>query len=456
MAIFHLHIDSYRRSRGRTAVGGAAYRRGLKAACRVSGKRFNFRSKEEVAFSEFIPAQNDPTDYSQLANLLKLYEAVESREKHPRATLGREIEAALPLELTLPQQVELVRLFVAEVRHHFGAEKAFFDFSIHAKSNNTHAHICMSEREQVAPFVFDKTKRRDWDGDEFVRVCREAWQTQTNTALQQAGINQSVDCRSHTDRGLKVLPALHEGKAAYFNSEVKTMNDTIKKTNQDIKAKFIIPDDEVDINELRTKSTPSVCSNPDASDPAKIMSENFQYRLAQKQYENFAIYGLSFINIKHPNHVTLWFKDRSSLVDKGNSITASGGTEKDNAERMVELARLKNWKRIRFSGSNLFLREAFKQALANGLEIVTEGEEQEKLLSLIKTEVQNVAAASAITADIAREAVKAKAAAKARAEAKASEPYIPPVSKIPTLVGLGAKLKSPPPPTSKTGRGLGL
>jgi len=402
MAIFHLHIDCYRRSRGRTAIGGAAYRRGLKAACPVSGKRFNFRKKSEVAFSEFIPAQNDPTDYSQLSNLLKLYEAIERGEKHPRATLGREIEAALPHELTLPQQVELVRGFVAEVRQRFGCEKAFFDFSIHAKPNNTHAHIAFSEREQIAPFVFDKTKRRDWDGEEFVKVCREIWQTQTNSALAEAGINQRVDCRSHTDRGLEVLPSFHEGKAAYFKSEVKTMNDTIKQKNETIKAKFIIPDDDIDINELRTESSPSVCSNPDAFDVEKSLLENYQYRLAKEIYNDFAIKNLAYVNHKNHKHITLWFKDRSSLVDKGNIITAKGGTEQKNAERMIELAKLKNWQRITFSGTDIFLREAFKQAIENNLEVVAEGAAQEKLLLTIKAEIQKSAVASAIKAELAR------------------------------------------------------
>ncbi len=396
MAIFHLHIDCYRRSRGRTAIGGAAYRRGLKASCPVSGRRFNFRSKEEVKFSEFSPAQNDSIDYSQLSNLLKLYEAVEQGEKHPRATLGREIEAALPHELNLFQQVELVRAFVFEVRQRFGCERAFFDYSIHAKDNNNHVHICMSEREQLSPFVFDKTKRRDWNGEEFVSSCREIWQDQTNYALEMAGIKQRVDCRSHADRGLSVLPSLHEGKAAYFDSEVKNMNDTIKQKNQEIKARLIrpIPNDAFDINELRPQTMTATCSNPDASDIDKTIQEDFQYRLARKQYESFAILGLSYINLKHPKYITLWFNDRSSIVDKGNLISAKGGTVKANAERMVELARLKNWKRISFSGDNDFLREAFKQALALNLEVVVEGEGQQALLSLIKAEIQPAVAVS--------------------------------------------------------------
>ncbi len=396
MAIFHLHIDSYRRSRGRTAIGGAAYRRGLKASCPVSGRRFNFRTKEEVAFSEFIPAQDDLTDYSQLSNLLNLYEAIERAEKHPRATLGREIEAALPHELALPQQVELVRAFVAEVRQRFGAERAFFDFSIHDKQNNAHAHICMAEREQSAPFVFEKTKRRDWDGESFVSACREIWQAQTNSALEQAGINQQVDCRSHADRGIKVLPSFHEGKAAYFNSEVKKMNDIIQQTNQEIKARLIIPEEVIDIEELRTTETPAVCFNPDDMKVERAKLAGFPYRLARKQYEGFSILGLSYINYKHPKRITLWFDDRASVVDMGSRITASGGTAKANAERVVELARMKGWKRIVFSGDEEYLREAFRQALAKGLEIATDGERQQTLLKTILAEIQPQAGAQVL------------------------------------------------------------
>ena len=56
MALYHCHIDHYRRSEGRSSIGGAAYRRGIKAKCAVTGKHFDFRKKEEVVYSEFVPA----------------------------------------------------------------------------------------------------------------------------------------------------------------------------------------------------------------------------------------------------------------------------------------------------------------------------------------------------------------------------------------------------------------
>jgi len=361
MAIYHIHINSYQRSRGRTAIGGVAYRRGLKASCAISGKRFNFRAKSEVVFSEFLPSQNDPTDYTKLENILQLYEAIERTEKHPRATVGREIEVALPHELNLPQQVELVREFVAEVRQRFGAERAFFDFSIHDKPSNQHAHICMSEREQAAPFVFEKTKRRDWDGESFVSACREIWQAQTNAALEKAGISQRVDSRSHADRGLEVLPSFHEGKAAYFNSEVKKMNDIIKATNQGLlKAPALPPEDLSDIYGAGVEECCG-CENAEA-DPTKSI---FQNRLAKQRYAGFNIPGLSYIQLKNPNYVTLYFSVpvRSKIVDHGSQITAHGGTPQTNAERVIALAQLKKWEKVRLFGSVAFVEAAMAKAL---------------------------------------------------------------------------------------------
>ena len=381
MAIYHLHIDSYRRSRGRTAIGGAAYRRGLKAACRVSGKRFNFRKKSEAIFSEMIPAQNDFTDYTQLGNLLQLYEAIEHTEKHPRATLGREIEAALPHELNLSQQVDLVREFVAEIRQRFGAERAFFDFSIHAKDGNEHVHICMSEREQTAPFAFAKAKRRDWDGDEFVLACRRIWQTKTNSALEKAGISQRVDSRSHADRGLGILPSLHEGKAAYFNSEVKTMNDIIKAKNQQLLKAPAEPEEDLGAI-YRAALPPQESGMIENADPEP--NKKYQYRLAASLYEGFSIHGLTYCNMKNPKYVTLFFKDRSKIVDSGEHLTASGGTAKDSAQRVIELAVLKKWQVVRLSGSLAFVEAAMGYALAAGLDVSPIDEEQRELWARVK------------------------------------------------------------------------
>lgn len=420
MAIYHLHIDSYRRSRGRTAIGGAAYRRGLKAACRSSGKRYDFRGKGEVAFSEFIPAIGDETDYSQLANLIQLYQSVEDIETHCRATVGREIEVALPTELTLSQQVELVRSFVAEVRQLVGADRAFFDYSIHTKEGNPHTHICMSEREQSAPFTFSKTKRRDWDGEDFVRACREVWERHTNFALQQAGINQRVSAASHADRGLEILPTLHQGKAAYFESEVKAMNNTICSINQEIITKQQTQSVEkqarskrldkllrrnrnkaeqasvpIPASEIPQEITPAIPTTPPAFQPDEYCGmecidlpnkKPYIVLLLEHQYGHSFTFSksLAYVNLNDPTKAVLNFKDKSQLLDYGDRLESFNSTPEASAERMLELAAAKGWKSVVFTGSEAFLRSAFTLSLAQGFTVYAKDEAQQKILDEIR------------------------------------------------------------------------
>lgn len=448
MAIYHLHIDSYRRSRGRTAIGGVAYRRGLKASCTVSGRRFNFRTKEEVVFSEFIPAQNDPTDYSQLDNLLNLYEAIERAEKHPRATLGREIEAALPHELTLPQQVELVRSFVAEVRQRFGAERAFFDFSVHAKDNNEHAHICMSEREQIEPFVFEKTKRRDWDGEEFVKVCRQVWQTQTNSALEKIGNGQRVDCRSHADRGLRLLPSFHEGKAAYFNSEVKKMNDTIKNKNQELQAAndewlarkaraAILQKQDALLQKIIPCEMSCVPSQQSVKFPPDVdVLQEWQY-FEVYEYVGPAPSAVQFSETEF--RATVLFDDGGTVVDYGGRVKSIGSAPEIGALRVIQLALAKDWGAVSFNGDEAFLRAAFAQAMQYSIQIIPRDEWQMNLLQQLRSGILPLSV---------------------EVVAVPTNNVVPLLPRIPTIFEVGAKSKkvgsnsSAPAPTKKRPRGI--
>jgi len=391
MAIYHLHIDSYRRSRGRTAVGGMAYRRGVKAGCRHSGKHYNFRGKGEVVYSGFVAVDGDKTDYSKLENLIRLYEAVEQQETHCRATVGREIEAALPNELTLDQQIELIQGFIQEVKQSADAERAFFDFSIHHKPNNPHVHICMSEREQLSPFVFSKTKRRHWDGKDFIKQCRQLWERHTNTALLAAGVDQRVDCRSHADRGLSVLPSLHEGKAAYFNSEVKTMNGQIKETNESIKKKRemtpFVPVPEAPVPTFAASDQPEF--DDDAEWGIQCEDEPAAHdlrRLLKDKYNHYFGFSKHIVHVElKGEYAILHFKDRSTITDQGGRIIAEGSNPQLSAYRIIELATAKGWHSVSFTGDDDFLRCAFLRAIEQGMEVVPKNENQALILAEIRT-----------------------------------------------------------------------
>lgn len=454
MSIYHCHVDCYRRSEGKTSSGGLAYRRGEKMKCGVTGKHFDFRKKEEVIYSEFINAKCDNRKHD-LASIKKLYEEVEITEKHPRATVGREIECALPNELSKSQQIALVKSFISRIKTEAKADNAFFDYSIHAIKENNHVHIAMSEREleiKENNFVLSKNKNRAWHEKDFVSLVRKAWEIETNLALKNAGIGQRVDSRTLAAQAVNRIPTLHEGKSRHIkNGSRKMINNEIKKTNILIEDKknIFVDDPELDAGHYAKevaweaeqakkeaegeseqnaifaweadygeaeqakktallKAPPaentedltaiyntnqtevSKCVNND--DENKDNKEIYKYRLAEEKYKNFSISGLTYINLKNPNYVTMYFSDKSSIVDSGSLLSAAGGTAKENATRIVELARLKNWKSIKLSGSNDFLRESMQQALFVGLEVIAEGEEQEEILKKIKADTVPVVA----------------------------------------------------------------
>ena len=171
------------------------------------------------------------------------------------------------------------------------------------------------------------------------------------------------------------------------------INQQIKEKNAELQqiakpAPFTIPEDDFSLDELKTESTESIgtCSSVQKFNPM-----DYRYRLAKQHYEGFNITGLSYVNYKHPQQVTLWFKDRSRLIDKGNQIQAHGGTDAEAALRIVALAKLKQWQKVTFSGNQNFLQEAMRQAIINGLEVEAEGDEQKKILLKVQADLKTAA-----------------------------------------------------------------
>ena len=97
MAIFHLSIKIVSRSSGKGAVAAAAYRAGVKLEEKETGYTHDYTRKSGVIYSEiFLPA-NAPQEYQ---NREILWNEVQKVEKKSDAQLAREIEVALPVELS--------------------------------------------------------------------------------------------------------------------------------------------------------------------------------------------------------------------------------------------------------------------------------------------------------------------------------------------------------------------
>ena len=104
MAIYHCSIKIISRGKGKSAVAAAAYRSGENLTNEYDGITHDYTRKGGVVHTEILLPDHAPTEYADRA---VLWNAVEKIEKAKNAQLAREIEIALPKELTREQGISL-------------------------------------------------------------------------------------------------------------------------------------------------------------------------------------------------------------------------------------------------------------------------------------------------------------------------------------------------------------
>lgn len=230
MASYHCSIKTISRSAGRSVVAAAAYRAGEKLIDDETGMVFDYRKKGGVLSNEIFLPQGAPI---AMLNRNALWDAATAKETRGNSTLAREMEAALPAELTQEQRGVLLRNICLEmVQKHGVAVDACMhvphkkhideiesedhlddDEKYHAE--NYHAHILYSTR-QLGANGFGK-KTREWDdrNSGTVEYWRERVATLTNEALAAAGHETRVDHRSLKDQGITRAPKIRLPRAVF-------------------------------------------------------------------------------------------------------------------------------------------------------------------------------------------------------------------------------------------------
>ena len=140
MAIYHCSIKIIGRSTGRSATSAAAYRAGVKIYDDELGETFDYSKKRGVAFSEVLLCANAPEEFIDREKLWNSVQAIETQknaqlsvqaiETQKNAQLCREIEVALPVELSREEQIKLVREYI---RQHFTSNGMCADWALHDK-----------------------------------------------------------------------------------------------------------------------------------------------------------------------------------------------------------------------------------------------------------------------------------------------------------------------------------
>ncbi|KAB3587238.1 hypothetical protein GAY21_23530, partial [Phocaeicola vulgatus] len=110
MAIYHFSAQVISRSQGRSVVAAAAYRAGERLEDERYGQTHDY-TKKSVSERAIAAPANAP---AWAKDREQLWTAVEAAEKRKDAQLCREINVAVPRELSAAQQRELLSTFVSK------------------------------------------------------------------------------------------------------------------------------------------------------------------------------------------------------------------------------------------------------------------------------------------------------------------------------------------------------
>ncbi len=210
MAIYHLSARIVSRAKGQSAVHKAAYNARTQLRDEREGRTSRDYSAEGGLLFSGIFAPKGAPDWVQ--DREQLWNRVEAAEKRKDAFVAREIEIALPHELTEQQREWLVKDFVREqfVRRGMVADVAIHAPDLEGDERNYHAHILLTTR-QLDGEDFAKTKTREWDTKATLYEWRQSWERTTNRYLERFGHEEHIDHRTLEAQGIDREATIHLG-----------------------------------------------------------------------------------------------------------------------------------------------------------------------------------------------------------------------------------------------------
>ena len=219
-------------------IAAAAYQSGETLFSQYTGTWESGDHEERIVHKEILLPPNAPQEY---ADRQTLWNAVDAAEDSPSAQTARRLIIALPKELTLEQNTELIRQYcqttfvdkgmIADIAVHFN----------HEDPPNPHAHILLTMRamdehgkwlaKSKSVYALDENGNRiigkngkpkrikvdtvDWNNRDKCEYWRHKWEEQQNLALEAAGRPERINMRSYERQGIEMAPQKHLGPAAF-------------------------------------------------------------------------------------------------------------------------------------------------------------------------------------------------------------------------------------------------
>lgn len=291
MAIYHLSIKNISRASGQSALATLSYILSEKIHDDRLGKTYyGFGGSDRVIHTGMLsPDFIDP----QLTTAQEVFNSLETVEHSNNARIAKNIDAALPRELTLDACISVTEQYI---KQHFTSHGYPAAYAIHSDpdQHNPHVHILIANRpidsktgtwaktkskKEYAldsngnriPLIdsntgkqkLDSRNRKMWkrvnvetnlmDKREFLQTLRNDWATECN---QHLSLDQQIDPRSNADRGIDDIPTIHEGYVArdihsnFIAGKRSTDSDLVQRNHEIRKHNSLIQQLKKELAEL--------------------------------------------------------------------------------------------------------------------------------------------------------------------------------------------------------------
>ena len=232
----HFNITITKRSKGKSAVAGAAYQSGSRIFSEYDQKYKDYTRKQGIIYTEVMLPEHAPPEYADRAIL---WNAVEETKNSGTHSLPGGSSSRFPREVPPEYYLPMVKDYCNEF---FVSKGMCCDFAIHdpdPPGHNPHCHVMLTMRAldengrwlPKARKVYDldengerirlpsgnwkchKENTADWNERFHGEEWRHGWEVTQNRYLELAGSDVRVDLRSYERQGLDVIPTVHMGPA---------------------------------------------------------------------------------------------------------------------------------------------------------------------------------------------------------------------------------------------------
>ena len=223
MACFHLNASVISRGHGKSVTAASAYIAGERLYDTHEGRIHDRSYRRDVVYKEILLPSEAP---HELLDRQTLLDELNRAEKRTDSQMARSIHLALPNELSLSEQVNLVRAFVqsnfiryglcADIAIHQGeldeSRKPTSIEPVTERRDNRHAHIIVPFRAvDEHGFCPTKQQTRFMNSPCYLAAWRESWANLQNREFERRNLPVRVSHESLAAQGMDREPTKHLG-----------------------------------------------------------------------------------------------------------------------------------------------------------------------------------------------------------------------------------------------------